>query len=254
MPLILPSAITQRATWNGTSQHPQNALQTVKNLDSSMDWSEHQKIVTSALALLTGAAVPEAFQYLKSAYEDKAVDGRKTQIFVSKGIHQPETNPHMQLETETKSTDPLAVGAAYVKRYHLNVSAVPTPHMANRFKWFGVQFTTTDDQNSMHEYPVGIVPVMKLPATTLGRRHSVSRADLSAHIKAIAAEAAAVKSFDELCTAFEKTNCIKPIDRSIRTAKAGWVKPTYTGVANVGGKSLKFQYDSLRSTLTVVVG
>lgn len=256
MPIIQPSDVTQRATWNGTSAHPHNVGQTVQNLDSSMDWAEHQTIVAKALALLSGDSVPAIFQPLKSAYNGTVVDGRKTKIYVSKGIHQPETNPHMQLETESKLTNPKATGAPFIRRYHLVVSAVPLASMDGRFKWVGVQFTCTDDQNAVHGFPVGVVPQMKAPATTRGRRNSVSTADLADHIKALeaaAAELAAVTAFDELCVAFETTNSIKPIDRAIRTAKAtGWTKPTYTGLAKVGPGTLKFQYDGIGCKFVIV--
>lgn len=256
MPLIQPAAITQRATWNGTSAHPQTVGRTVPNLDSSMDWAEHQAIVVKALALLAGDTVPELFKLLKSAYEDTVVDGRKTKIYVSKGIHQPETNPHMQIEAESKPINPKATGAPYIRRYHLVVSAVPTAQMDGRFKWTGVQFSCSDDDDAVHEFPRGVVPLMKAPAATRGRRNSVSTADLSAHIKvleAAAAELAAVKAFDELCIAFETTNSIKPIDRAIRSVKVtGWTKPTYTGLAKTGPGTLKYQYDGLGSRLVIV--
>lgn len=256
MPLIQPSAITQRATWNGTSPHPQTVGRSVPNLDSSMDWAEHQSIVVKGLALLAGDSVPELFKQLKSAYEDTVVDGRKTKIYVSKGIHQPETNPHLQLETESKPINPKALGAPFIRRYHLVVSAVPMAQMDGRFKWTGVQFSCSDDDDAVHEFPRGVVPQMKAPAATRGRRNSVSTADLAAHIKileAAAAELAGVKAFDELCIAFETTNSIKPIERAIRSVKVtGWTKPTYTGVARTGPGTLKFQYDALGSRFVIV--
>lgn len=256
MTIIQPAAITQRATWNGSSAHPHDPSRTVQNLDSSMDWAEHQTIVFKALALLSSDTLPEIFKPLKSAYNDTVVEGRKTKIYVSKGIHQPETNPHLQIETESKPINPKATGAAFIRRYHLVVSAVDTVQMDDRFKWTGVQFSCSDEHNAVHAYPVGVVPQMKAPATTRSRRNSVSTADLSAHIKALeaaAAELAAVKSFDELCIAFETTNAIKPIDRAIRTVKVtGWTKPTYTGLAKTGPATLKFQYDALGSRLLIV--
>lgn len=256
MTLIQPAAITQRASWNGRSPHPHTVGQTVPNLESAMDWAEHQTIVVKALALLAGDAVPELFKPLKSAYEDTVVEGRKTKIYVSKGIHQPETNPHLQLETESKPINPKATGAAYIRRFHLVVSAVPTGQMDGRFKWTGVQFSCSDDANMVHEYPVGVVPQMKAPATTRGRRNSVSTADLSAHIKVLEAAAAllaAEEAFDTLCVAFETTHSIKPIDRSIRTAKStGWTKPTYTGLARTGPATIKFQYDGIGAKFILV--
>lgn len=133
---------------------------------------------------------------------------------------------------------------------------MPLAQMDGRFKWTGVQFSCSDDANTVHEYPVGVVPQMKAPATTRDRRNSVSTADLSAHVKALEAAAAllaAEEAFDKLCLAFETTHAIKPINRSIRTAKStGWTKPTYTGLAKTGPATIKFQYDGIGLKFSLV--
>ena len=250
MTKILPAAITKRATWDGTSPHPHNARQRVANLDSKMPWAEHQRIVAEGMALLAADAVPEIFQYLRAAFHGALCEGRTTIVYVSKGIHQPETNPHMQLETESKLEGARPGAAPFIRRYHMVVSAVPSEKMDDRFQWKGVQFTCTDDDDMVHSFPAGIVPLMKSPAATRGRRNSVTTADLEEHVRrqaAIAADLAAAQAFDALCTAFENTHAIKPIDRAIRTVV--WGMPTHTGFARVGAGTIKFQYDRTNKLL-----
>jgi hypothetical protein len=268
MPLILPSAIGKRGSWDGTSDHPVVSGRTVPNKETSMNWAEHQGIVLNANKLLAGE-VPEEFADLKRAYYGElgvSDTGSRwsVKIFVSKGIHQPETNPHMQLETEAQLLTrqypndrnsrlvPKADTPPRIWKYHLDLSAVDCKDKADSFQWVGVQFSRQVG-STIHVWPRTAVVVMKSPATTRGRRNSISSADLAAHVDALRI-AAEIKAFDDLCIAFETTHQIKPIDRTLRTAPSLWVKPTYTGEPMFPtGKTVKYQYDKSKG-FSVVPG
>jgi len=266
MPLILPSEIGQRGSWDGTSAHPVVAGRTVPNKETSMSWAEHQGIVLNASKLLIGA-VPEEFEDLKHAYHgEHSVSGTgsrsSVKIYVSKGIHQPETNPHIQLETEAQLLThqfpgdkksklvPKTDAPPRIWKYHLDVSAVDCKNKADSFQWVGVQFSRQVG-STIHVWPKTALVVMKSPATTVGRRNSISSADLAAHVDAVRL-ASEIQAFDELCMAFETTHQIKPIDRNLRKAPPLWVKPTYVGEPRLPtGKAVKYQFDKSKGFLVV---
>lgn len=234
---ILPSEVKSRSGWDKTSAHPIDPSIQVPNKETSMPWSEHQRIVAESAKLLVGDAVPEIFHNLRIALgiisSKKPMGGEEMQeetatIYVSKGIHQPQTNPHMQIETETKTIRTKGKGRGkttreskvYIQRYHLNVSVEVRKDitgMSGRFTWQGVQYTALDSDGKTVAWPVGVSIFMKLPTSDKMRRNSVSGSDYAEKVAQIAKEIEKAKldaAFDELCKAFEKEYDIEPIDRT----------------------------------------
>lgn len=170
--------------WDGRSVDPQTDLEH-PNKETAMDWSEHQRIVCEARKLLAGQieiaprAVKEAFRELQAAYND--ADSRSV-VKVSKGIHQPTVNPHLQLRMVTTFRNGQVVNEV-VRKFHLDVSAIDTPEMADRFKWTGVQFSFVHN-NQTYKWPLAANPVI----VKRERRKSVSTTDLAAHVQALELE------------------------------------------------------------------
>jgi hypothetical protein len=129
--------------WDGLSEH-KNSIGKVRNLDSKMDFKEHQRIVFQALQQLLGGNMNlggnlrftkagEALEALKEAYDQPSC--YDTVLKIKKGIHQPYSNPHIQLLLEHNDEE---------YEYHLNVAVsddrirgLPEEY----FHWVGIQFT-----------------------------------------------------------------------------------------------------------------
>ncbi len=128
--------IKQGGAWNGKT-----GLE--KHLDSSMDFAEHQRIAWDALKLLAGTmAVADNPAGKKLEQLKEAYDGNDASdvLYISKGIHQPTTNPHIQLQLKRSQ------GRSYT--FHLNVStssAVIQGLPEDYFHWVGVQFAADVD-------------------------------------------------------------------------------------------------------------
>jgi hypothetical protein len=173
--------------WDGTSVDL-NTNDVVPNKETSMSWAEHQRIVCEARSLLTGnivmspSAVKKTFLELQSAYNKS--DSRSV-IRVSKGIHQPATNPHLQLRMVTTFYQQGGQAQEKISKFHLDVSAQDTPEMADRFQWVGVRFSLKEGA-TVYKWPANANPVISKKA----RRNSVSFADLNDHIQKVAEETA----------------------------------------------------------------
>lgn len=251
----MPIFIEQDTNWDGNSVDPKTGKSN-PNKTTAMDWDEHVTILTNARGLVASSAAPTAFDDLRLAYGHAETMPSGVKIIVLKGIHQPQTNPHMKIQTCV----PVSGSAPRYEKYHLNVSAKPAPAdkgLDDKFTWVGVQFTHGD--HGQNQYPVGAPITMKEPATVLTRRNSISSKDFASHLAQIQAEEAAaakaqalLEQFEVACTDFEKAHGLQPIDRAIRTAKStGWVKPTYTGTPKVaGGPVVKFNYDPIQIKFT----
>jgi hypothetical protein len=133
--ITLPGDIQQDPDWDGKTGFD-------KHRDSEMDFGEHQRIAFNALQLLEGNlavadnAAGKKLEKLKEAYEASKPDDV---LYISKGIHQPDTNPHMQLK--------LKRGKASWYTFHLNVSVsdVDIPGLPEKyFHWVGTQFAAVD--------------------------------------------------------------------------------------------------------------
>ncbi|MBN3757745.1 hypothetical protein G3N95_32815 [Paraburkholderia sp. Tr-20389] len=179
-------------SWDGTSPHPVYADATVKNKDTTMNWAEHQRIVCSAGKLLTSWTADEhtgkgkkAFRALKDAYDGS--NKQRAVLRVSKGIHQPETNPHLQLrvvETFFNNEDNTSRSVNYT--FHLDVSAteITSPGLVDRFQWDGVRFSY-EDENNWYRWPVLAVPP-RAKNSSASRRASISYASLQTHLNDLA--------------------------------------------------------------------
>jgi hypothetical protein len=170
--------IEEGGAWNGKT-----GLE--KHLESSMDFEEHQRIAFDALQLLAGNlavadnAAGQKLKELKDAYE--AGDPADV-LHISKGIHQPATNPHMQLQLKRGN---------WSYKFHLNVSV-----SSNRiqglpeeyFHWVGVQFTADADtipHGKVHAcWPLN--PVWDMKNRHSRRRLSIAPQDIQDTINAIA--------------------------------------------------------------------
>jgi hypothetical protein len=170
--------------WDGRSEDPNTGIEH-PNTESAMSWAEHQRIVCAARSLLTGqieispADVKKAFRELQSAYNDPA---SRSVVKVSKGIHQPTVNPHLQMRLVSSFYQGQTV-TEVVRLFHLDVSAVDSPDMTDRFQWKGVQFSFVHGNQSF-KWPLAATPIIK----KTGRRQSVSEVDLAAHLHGLELE------------------------------------------------------------------
>jgi hypothetical protein len=173
--------IVQDTAWNGKTGLDEH-------LESSMDFEEHQRIAFDTLQLLAGNlavadnAAGQKLKELKDAYEAGDPDDV---LYITKGIHQPATNPHMQLK--------LKRGNSSYNKFHLNVSVssnliqgLPEKY----FHWVGVQFTADADtvpHGKVHAcWPLN--PVWDMKNRHSRRRLSIAPEDIQDTINAIALE------------------------------------------------------------------
>lgn len=198
--ITLPDDVKQDGNWDGTSL---DRGARVNNLESKMGFKEHQRIVCTAGGLLVSmnySAVEQqdnkakaALMLLKQTYTGN--DGGV--LYISKGIHQPYNNPHIQLKVDD--------GHTYL--YHLDVSAhtVVTDHAdKEHFHWTGACFSarirngkpgTEAEQYDSAWWPVGVAVT---PKVNRDRRNSISGPGLVAKDKAIDEEEAERKAQSDL--------------------------------------------------------
>jgi hypothetical protein len=177
------------------------------NKQTTMDWAEHQRIVAEARGLLgdgkfggemegrrnyISGDVRTAFKQLYAAY---AKSGASV-VRVSKGIHQPTVDPHLQLRTSTQHDG----GPVLHHKFHLNVSAEPVPDVdglgTGRFIWKPVQFAMKHLDDQVYRWPRVVTVSRKDPARRRGprvRRLSISTATLQAHMDVLAEQQAAAE-------------------------------------------------------------
>jgi hypothetical protein len=192
--IIRPSDIlssSESGGWDGTSDDDRSGRAN-PNLESSMDWAEHQRIVFEAGKLLPIGEIPftvapnrdgrDAFSRLQAAYHET---GSRSVLKVSKGIHQPLTNPHLQLRLETSfgggGGTPIQTA---VNTFHLDVSAIDSTDLDDRFQWKGVQFSVVVGSKT-YSWPESATRQFK--QNSLTRRNSISANDLNDHLQAVAA-------------------------------------------------------------------
>jgi hypothetical protein len=179
-------------SWEGESPHPQYPDEMVPNKETAMDWAEHQRIVCNARKLLTSwtpdkhtGKVKDAFKALNDAYN---TSGSRSVMRVSKGIHQPETNAHLQLRVVTEfGSVAKGTAASVVHTFHLDVAATEVKGvdgLDDRFQWEGVQFSYKNAARWECWPALAVVPRMK--NSTASRRLSISAVALAAHQTALA--------------------------------------------------------------------
>ena len=162
-------------SWDGQSRDP-NSRHWHPNKETAMDWAEHQRIVCEARKLLVNrpnlAGSPQN-TYITHAFFDlyQAYTANDATLRVSKGIHQPATNPHLQIIVSRKER---------THKFHLNVSAVDIEGIQDlefRFQWEAVQFTFMGN-GYQYQWPIGVLGKNK---DFWERRLSISSAQLQAH-------------------------------------------------------------------------
>lgn len=180
--------------WDGESVDS-NTGRLNPNKETSMTWAEHQRIVCAARSLLATDIqlvpdeVKKVFESLKSAYHKQPTE---YYLKVSKGIHQPFDNPHLQLYLQGTFRQK---GVTYLqdhgKKFHLNLSAVDAPEKEDAFQWQGVQFSYMYN-NTSYQWPVNAPVTPKSRA--VGRRNSVSAVDLQSYIRKLEEEKQAAEN------------------------------------------------------------
>lgn len=202
--ITLPADILKIEGWDGTSTitHESGKSSTYENLESSMTFAEHQRIVVRAAGLLKAfteeasgwsdneddTAAKSAFMALKACYED--ADSPHA-VYIAKGIHQRDDDPHLQLHLKVPGGDKK-------RKFHLNVTVSRTgldlgSGNENKFVWAPAQFVWKGNAKN-YFWP-------KAVATTSRRRgQSMSLSDHMAREKQIA-DIRAYAKFIELLTA-----------------------------------------------------
>jgi len=158
--------------WDGSSYN-KDSQEAQKNRDSGMDWVEHQQIVFAARALLVSFTDLMANQDQASASLNrlkKAYNGSGELLRVTKGIHQPTSDPHIQLALWS------ANGNERCATYHLNVSATATVLSDDNFQWQAVQFIGYGGDKSVRCWPATANHVNKRQSS---RRNSISSPELA---------------------------------------------------------------------------
>jgi hypothetical protein len=183
-------------SWDGESPHPQEPDKLVPNKETTMDWAEHQRITCNAGKLLVSWTTDKhagegkkAFKALKDAYVGSN-KGRSV-LRVSKGIHQPEVNPHLQVRVVSTFYDGKEVASVSRYTFHLDVAATEVKDvdgLEDRFQWEGVQFKYKDGGN-WYSWPALPAP-RKGKNATPSRRASISYASLSDHLNKLAEQEA----------------------------------------------------------------
>ncbi len=184
--ITLPQ-ITEDGNWAGVSKDSNDQFQDNQNTETTMGLEEHRRIVLAAVSLflpangafLTENSRPaEYLRQLKAVYTTTSNKALK----ISKGIHQPTVNPHMQLTLDVDidgKTIPVA--------FHLNVSARDKGDDTSgerRFVWEGVQFTAAG-HGQVACWPKQVNVLCK--ETKSMRRRSIGQSDWDQVVEAVAA-------------------------------------------------------------------
>jgi hypothetical protein len=186
--MITLSEVLPGNNWSGTSDVLEDGgYVTKKNLDSSMDFAEHQRIVVEAKGLLQGAigtanaAAKAMFEELQKAYNE-ATPGKV--LVIAKGIHQVGSDAHIQVRLVDEAQKNQANAGT---TFHLNVDdvALAGPGLERRSQWKGIQFKGWVGPTA-YWWP--------MPARTISkdrRRNSISAVGLAAHVQQLKEEAEA---------------------------------------------------------------
>jgi len=167
--MITTADVGIEGNWNGISEDKNSGLD-VSNYETAMDLNEHKRIVVEAATLFLKQGWPQVMA--NGAWEKLLVlknactKTNNLVILISKGIHQPLTNPHIQLAIDSLDyPDTL--------RFHLDLSAddknYERAHSGGDmlFVWRGVQFTAVDRQHKAAWPPNATVTAK---ATNIRRR------------------------------------------------------------------------------------
>lgn len=123
-------------------------------------------------------AAGKKLEQLKEAYEGGNPDDV---LYISKGIHQPQTNPHMQLRLKRGNS-------SYTFHLNVSVSDADIPGLPKEyFHWVGVQFTA--EASTVHGTVNAYWPLVAARDTKYRhprRRTSIAPQDIQGMIEAIA--------------------------------------------------------------------
>jgi hypothetical protein len=198
--ITVASQVLKNDNWNGTSTNS-TTQETQQNLDSSMGWAEHQRIVVEARALLqgnigTGSGDADArFKALQQTFNE---DTPGIVVEITKGIHQTISDAHVQLRL-VKETERNTKGAGTT--FHLNVQ--PTDKGAlvgigdGYFHWKGSQFKCWVGETA-YFWPSPEIRGWRQ------RRNSISAAGLADHVVAVAKEEARLAADAEFQSKWDK--------------------------------------------------
>lgn len=180
--------------WSGIStiETDTGGFMSVQNLDSSMSFAEHQRIAFAARKFLVSfdageehwanrpddtdkADATTAFANLKDCYETSDSDFT---MKISKGIHQPKTDPHMQIRLSSDE---------YSVLFHLNVSATEADGkpagLTGRFHWEAHSYSCKFG-GMIFSWPENAgEPKKKDTYYRSARRNSISHAGLAAAVR-----------------------------------------------------------------------
>jgi hypothetical protein len=140
--ITLPQ-ITADDNWSGTSEDPNQPGVEVANRESTMDLDEHRRIVLAAKSLFAGnaqfpAGGGDAWESLRQLRTVFTTTSNQV-VRISKGIHQPGVDPHIQLSMG------VTIGNEVRNvQFHLNLTAEDRDYDKAgdmRFTWKAVQFT-----------------------------------------------------------------------------------------------------------------
>jgi hypothetical protein len=243
--------IEEKQGWDGVSNDPY-VLSPVLNLDSNMNLKEHQRIVYNARHLLAGELALDdksdtpagrALKLLQQAYNTN--DLANAVLKISKGIHQPETNPHMQLTLVYGTTNYL---------YHLDVSVSDTPieGLPDYFHWVGVQFSSKIGQTTAC-WPLNAVRTTKFKL----RRRSIAPECVLGKIEAIAKferEEKERQEAEEKRRQEQSAMTVKGNDVKEKLASGGYKLADFrNGLKNlIGGATVEAKFTSVKKVTTTV--
>jgi hypothetical protein len=249
--ITLPTDIEKGSDWNSRTGLD-------KHLESSMDFEEHQRIAFDALKLLAGdLAVAdniagERLKQLKKAYEG---GNPGDVLYISKGIHQPETNPHMQLRLKRDNS-------WYTFHLNVSVSDVDIPGLPQKyFHWVGVQFSA-EASTTIHGTVSACWPMVAARDTKWRhprRKMSIAPKDVQGTIEAIAratreaqekanrieqarsAESTKAKTRDAIAKQLNSNNWTIPGNKNNGMNKL--IAGETIGVTTKTGKTIKVKYE-----------
>lgn len=177
--MITLAEVLEGGDWSGVSSIEQDGAYVDKpNLESTMDFAEHQRIVVEARGLLQGQ-IAHADRDAKQMFEDLAkVYNEATPgmvLVISKGIHQINSDAHILVRL-VKEVDKNNAKAGV--NFHLNVEPINLDNPNVRFQWKAFQFKGWAPKNG----PAYFWPEPGRSARKDKRRNSISSVDLAAHL------------------------------------------------------------------------
>jgi hypothetical protein len=235
--ITLPSDILQGAGWDGKSTvSTSSGDKEYDNLESAMDFAEHQRIVVAARSLLVNysnlgsgwgesddaKAAKAAFTDLKACYESSTSPHA---LYITKGIHQRATNAHIQLVLSVP-------GSGKRRTFHLNVTATlenvdrGVSHK-NKFVWGAAQFSWSSETTN-YAWPKAATRVTRARGQSISLATHTVRANEIAEIRASEAFGTALTTFltknDGFCKTADRKRLYGGTPVPMKVKKSGAMK------------------------------